>query len=380
MDWTRWSENYAPQSYELKPEIEYQAIRTAAGLIDISPLFKILISGPDSLSLLDQIVTRNLARLRENQLAYVLWCDPDGFVLGDGTIMRQGPDTYFLTCKEPTFQWITTHKGNLNVTITDETKSIAGLSLQGPASAKILSSAGVDTIRTLKYFGADLVSVNGSEIWISRSGFTGDLGYEIWCSSDHALKIWDALMDAGAEFSITAAGLKAMDICRIEAGLLCQGIDFHNASVVSSSEQRSTPYDLGLGWLVHLDHGPFTGQSSLQMIKQSTYSLVGLEIDWSQTKCLYESKGLSPSIGAEAWPMSLPLYQDSTRKHQVGYAPSGSWSPVLKKYIALATIKSSYSSKKVQIELPIGHSRHCVDAKIVEPRFYDPPHKRAPVE
>ncbi len=380
MDWTRWSEYYAPQSYELNLEIEYHAIRTAAGLIDISPLFKILISGPDSLALLNQIVTRNLLGLKEYRLAYVLWCDPNGFVLGDGTIMRQGPDTYFLTCKEPTYEWITTHGEHMNVRITDKTKTIAGLSLQGPASAKILSRAGIDTISNLKYFGATSTNMSGSEIWLSRSGFTGDLGYEIWSSSDQSLNIWDTLMEAGSAFSIQAAGLKAMDICRIEAGLLCQGIDFHSASLMEACEQKSTPYDLGLGWLVHLDHGPFIGQTALQQIKRPRYTQVGLEIDWPQTKRLYESERLSSSLPAEAWPMSLPLYQDTTRQHQVGFAPSGSWSPLLKKYIALASIESSYTSEIVQIELPVGHSRHCVDAKIVAPRFYDPLHKRAPVE
>lgn len=379
MDWTRWSGYYAPQSYQLQHENEYHSIRTAAGLIDISPLFKISITGPDSLALMNRIVVRDLSRLKENHVAYVAWCDPDGFVLGDGVVMRQDTETYFFMCHDPTFSWVEKHAAHLNVTITDETKSLAGLSLQGPHSAKILSHAGVQTLSGLKYFGATHTSINGTPTWISRSGFTGDLGYELWFPSDQALNIWDTLMESGSAFALRAAGLKAMDVCRIEAGLLQQGVDFHNASHVLARAQKSTPYDLGLGWMVHLDRDPFVGQAKLRNEQNSTHTMVGLEIDWSQTRDLYESRGLPPALPVEAWPMSVPVYRDHARQHQVGYATSGTWSPILKKYIALATIETSYPSDSVQIELTVEHARHCVDAHIVEPRFYDPPHKRAPV-
>ncbi len=379
MDWTRWSGYYAPQSYQLHHENEYHSIRTAAGLIDISPLFKITITGPDSLTLLNRIVVRDLSKLKENRVAYVVWCDPDGFVLGDGVVMRQDADTYFFMCHDPTFGWLQKHATHLNVSIRDETELLAGLSLQGPHSAKILSHAGVKNLSGLKYFGATHTNINGTPTWISRSGFTGDLGYELWFPSNQALNVWDTLMESGSEYALRAAGLKALDVCRIEAGLLQHGVDFQNASHVLVRSQKSTPYDLGLDWMVHLDRDPFVGQAELRNLQKSRYTMVGLDIDWIQTRDLYESRGLPPALPVEAWSMSVPLYRDHARQHQVGYATSGTWSPILKRYIALATIETSYASDSVRIELAVEHARQCVDARIVEPRFYDPPHKRAPV-
>ena len=380
MDWTRWAGYYVPRSYQLQHENEYYAIRTAAGLIDISPLFKLRITGPDSLALLNRISVRDLSRLKEGRVAYVAWCDSEGFVLGDGTVLRQGPKTYFFTSEDPTAAWLERHARGMNVTIADESRTLAGLALQGPSSAKILIHAGAESIRELKYFGATFTSVNGIDFWVSRSGFTGDLGYEMWPPADRAAEFWDTLMEVGSGFALRAVGLKALDVCRIEAGLLQKGVDYHNASRVLTQEQKSLPHELGLGWMMNLDRDPFVGQSALQELQQPAWNMVGLEIDWEQTRGLYESKGLPPLLPTEAWSISAPLYRDHARQHQVGYATSGTWSPVLQKYIALATIERSYPSETVQIELAVEHSRHSVDARIVSPRFYDPPQKRAPVE
>lgn len=380
MDWKRWAGYYVPRSYQLQHENEYYAIRTAAGLIDISPLFKLRITGPDSLALLNRVFVRDLSRLKEGRVAYVAWCDAEGFVLGDGTVLRQGPETYFFTSEDPTAAWLNRHASGMNVTIVDESRTLAGLALQGPSSAKILIHAGAESIRELKYFGATSTSVNGIDFWVSRSGYTGDLGYEMWPPADRAPEFWDMLMEVGSGFALRAVGLKALDVCRIEAGLLQKGVDYHNASRVLTREQKSIPYELGLGWMINLDRDPFVGQSALQKLQQPAWNMVGLEIDWDQTRGLYESKGLPPLLPTEAWSVSAPLYRDHARQHQVGYATSGTWSPVLKKYIALATIERSYPSETVQIELAVEHSRHSVDARIVSPRFYDPPQKRAPVE
>lgn len=380
MDWTRWAGYYVPRSYQLQHENEYYAIRTAAGLIDISPLFKLRITGPDSLALLNRIFVRDLSRLKVGRVAYVAWCDAEGFVLGDGTVLRQESDTYFFTSEDPTAAWLDRHANGMNVTIVDESRNLAGLAIQGPSSAKILIHAGAESIRELKYFGATFTSVNGIDFWVSRSGYTGDLGYEMWPPADSAPGLWDTLMEVGSGFALQAVGLRALDVCRIEAGLLQKGVDYHNASRVLTREQKSIPYELGLGWMINLDRDPFVGQSALQKLQQPAWNMVGLEIDWEQTRGLYESKGLPPLLPTEAWSMSAPLYRDHARQRQVGYATSGTWSPVLKKYIALATIEGSYSSETVQIELAVEHSRHSVDARIVSPRFYDPPHKRAPVE
>ena len=368
MDWKRWAGYYVPRSYQLHHENEYYAIRSAAGLIDISPLFKLRIAGPDSLALLNRVFVRDLSRLKEGRLAYVAWCDSEGYVLGDGTVLRQGPETYFFTCEDPTAGWLERHASGMNVTITDESRALAGLALQGPSSARILIQAGAGSIHELKYFGATSTSVNGVEFWVSRSGYTGDLGYEMWPPADRAPELWDTLMDVGSKFALRAVGLKALNVCRIEAGLLQKEVDYHNASRVLTREQKSIPYELGFGWMINLDREPFVGQSALQQLQQPAWKLVGLEIDLgSKQEVCMNPRDFPRYCQRRCGPHAAPLYRDHARQNQVGYATSGTWSPVLKKYIALATIERSYPSKTVHIELAVEHSRHSVDARIVSP-------------
>lgn len=375
MRWTIWSGYYAVQSYLLKHDLEYFALRTAAGLIDVSPLCKYLITGPDSRSLLCRIMTRDLSRLAPGRVAYTCWCDPDGFVIGDGTVMCEGEQEFLLTSTDPSYAWLMRHIRGLDVDINDVTQACAALALQGPASREILLSVCSGPVGTLSYYHATRSEIAGVPLWISRTGYTGDLGYEIWIPTKSAGAVWDALMASGADYALRPAGLKALDVCRVEAGLLLQHVDYHNVLHALINDRKSTPYELGLGWMVKLDRTPFVGQSALRRLKKPRWKFIGLDIDWPETEALYKRHNLPPALTSEAWRTSVPIYLDSGRQHQIGYATSGTWSPILKKNIALATIQSEFAKGTCQIEMTVEHTRNTVTARIVPPRFFNPARK-----
>ena len=363
------------QSYLLQHDPEYFAIRTAAGLIDVSPLCKYNITGPDSTTFLSRVMVRDLTNLSAGRVAYTCWCDMDGFVVGDGTVIRKYDNSFLVTSTDPSYAWLNRHTRGLQVAIEDVTDSCAALALQGPASKNILEAAGAHSITAIPYYHAIRTIIADVPVWVSRTGYTGDLGYEIWFPAKQALPVWDAIMEAGTRYALRPAGLKALDVCRVEAGLLLQHVDYHNALHALIRSQKSTPYELGLGWMVKLDREPFIGQSALRRYTQPEWTFVGLDIDWSETQALYKQHNLPPALSSEAWRTSVPVYHDANQQHQVGYATSGTWSPVLKKNIALATVRSAYASGSVQIEMTVEHTRHTVTAHIVSPRFFNPPRK-----
>ena len=375
MRWTTWSGYYAVQSYLQEHDLEYFAIRTAAGLIDVSPLCKYHVTGVDSRLFLARIMARDLSRLSPGRVAYTCWCDQDGFVIGDGTVLCQADDEFLLTSTDPSYAWFMRHSRRLSVAIEDLTHRWAALALQGPTSFDILNDVCRDNIGGVRYYHAQRTEIAQQALWISRTGYTGDLGYELWMPAESALPVWDALMHAGARFALRPVGLKALDVCRIEAGLLLQHVDYHNALHALVSARKSTPFELGLDWMVAIDRGPFVGQSALRQHARPKWRFVGLDIDWPETQALYEQHNLPPALPTEAWRTSVPIYLDAGRQHQVGYATSGTWSPVLKKNIALATIASAYAQGKVQIEATVEHKRHTVTAHVVSPRFFNPARK-----
>lgn len=375
MRWTNWAGYYAVQSYLLKHDLEYFALRTAAGLLDVSPLCKYLIAGSESRALLSRLMVRDLSRLEPGCVAYTCWCDQDGFVVGDGTVICLADDRFLLTSTDPSYAWLVRHIRGLRAEIEDVTHTWAALALQGPASRDVLDALCNGRIGTLPYYHAIRTELAGVPLWISRTGYTGDLGYEIWIPAEKALPVWDALINSGTQFALRPAGLKALDVCRIEAGLLLQHVDYHNALHALVPSRKSTPYELGLEWMVHLDRTPFVGQSALRQHTQPKWRFVGLDIDWLETKALYERHNLPPALPSEAWRTSVPVYLDAGRQHQIGYATSGTWSPVLKKNIALATIASEWAQGTAHIETTVEHQRHTVTARIVSPRFFNPARK-----
>jgi len=379
LNYREWSGYYAVSSYEPHHEHEYNAIRNAAALIDISPLFKYRVSGNDATRLVDRIITRDLAKVSVGQVIYTPWCDEHGKVIDDGTVSRLEENTYRWTAADPSLRWFTQNAAGMDVHIEDISESLAALALQGPTSGRLLKSLvkGAD-IANLKYFRVTSGTIAGVDVEISRTGYTGDLGYEIWVSAEHALAVWDAVMDAGRAFDIHPAGMLALDVARIEAGLLLIDVDFNSSKKALIDDQKYSPFELGLGRLVHTNKGRFIGQADLLAEKKrgSAREIVGLEIDWPEVERLYENVGLPPAVSPVASRVAVPVFKDDA---QVGKATSSTWSPVLKKMIALATVKQPHArlGSQLDFEITVEAKRHRVRARVVKTPFFNPQRKTA---
>src|SRR5882672_4409909 len=338
LNYREWSGYYAVSSYEPHHEHEYNAIRNAAALIDISPLYKYRLTGKDATRLVDRIITRDMGKVTVGQVIYTPWCDENGKVIDDGTVSRLEENTYRWTAADPSLRWFTQNAVGMDVQIEDISETVAALALQGPTSGRLIKQLVKDAdIENLKYFRVTTGTIAGVPVEISRTGYTGDLGYEIWIATDQAVKVWDALMDAGRAFDIHPAGMLALDVARIEAGLLLIDVDFNSSKKALIEEQKYSPFEMGLGRLVSLDKNRFVGQAALiaEAKKGHAREIVGLEIDWTEVEKLYEKVGLPPAVSAIASRVAVPVFRDGA---QVGKATSSTWSPTLKRMIALATI------------------------------------------
>src|SRR5262249_26535396 len=246
LNYGEWSGYYAVSAYEAHHEHEYNAIRNAAALIDVSPLFKYLIRGRDAVKLVDRVITRDARKLAPGQVYYTPWCDEHGKVVDDGTVTRLEEQTFRWTAADPSLRWLTQNAVGLDVQITDVSEEIAALALQGPTSRALLDPVADADLRSLKYFRMTRGSIAGAPVDISRTGYTGDLGYEIWMPWDRAVDVWDALMAGGRPFDIHAAGMLALDVARVEAGLLLIEVDFNNSKKALNEAQKYSPYAIGL--------------------------------------------------------------------------------------------------------------------------------------
>jgi glycine cleavage system T protein (aminomethyltransferase) len=378
MSWREWSGYFAVSAYEVNHDREYSAIRTAAALIDISPLFKYRVTGKDATRLVDRIVTRDVPKMKVGQVAYTHWCDGDGKVIDDGTVSRLADGVYRWTAAEPSLRWFRMNGLDLDVRIEDVSDSTAALALQGPTSRSILEACAQGDVAGLRYFRVMSSRIAGLPVEISRTGYTGDLGYEIWVDSAKAERLWDALMEAGRPYDITPTGMLALDVARIEAGLILLDVDYTGAKKALIASQAYSPYEIGLGRLVHLDKAPFIGQAALRREAKDgpARQLVGLEVDWPDLERLYEEAGLSPQLPATASRASVPVFRDG---EQVGKATSSTWSPILKKMIALATVSSDAAAPgtRLRMELTVDHRRKAVAVTAAALPFFDPPRKRA---
>src|SRR5436309_333823 len=253
LNYREWSGFYAVSSYETHHEHEYNAIRNAAALIDVSPLFKYIVSGPDAATLVDRVITRDVSRLAIGQVYYTPWCDERGKVIDDGTVTRVDERTFRWTAADPSLRWFTNNSLGLDVTIDDISEQVAALALQGPTSARLLAAASDADVRNLKYFRMTRGTIAGVPVEISRTGYTGDLGFEIWMPWDRAIEVWDALMVRGRAFDIHPAGMLALDVARVEAGLLLIDVDFNSSKKALIESHKYSPFEMGLGRLVQLD-------------------------------------------------------------------------------------------------------------------------------
>jgi aminomethyltransferase len=376
LNYREWSGYYTVSAYEGHHEHEYNAIRNAAALIDVSPLFKYLITGADAARFVNRIITRDVSKMSVGQVFYTPWCDEHGRVIDDGTVSRLGEQLFRWTAADPSLRWLRQNAAGLDVVVDDVSEEFAAVALQGPTSARLLRAAASASLDTLKYFRVTSGTIAGVAVDISRTGYTGDLGYEIWMRAGDAVRVWDALMDGGKPFDIKPAGMLALDVARIEAGLLLIEVDFFSSKKAMIDAQSYSPYEMGLGRLVNLDKGRFIGQQALREEHQRGHArqVVGLEIDWSEVERIYEKINLPPSVSATASRVAVPVYRSGK---QVGKATSTTWSPVLKKMIALATLERPHfaGGTVVQIEMTVEAVRHQVSARVVPTPFFNPPRK-----
>jgi aminomethyltransferase len=378
LNYREWSGYYAVSSYETHHEHEYNAIRNASALIDVSPLYKYRISGRDATKLVDRIVTRDLRKVSVGQVIYTPWCDERGKVIDDGTVSRLEENVYRWTAADPNLRWFGQNAFGMQVEIEDISERIASLALQGPTSGRLLKAVAEADIEKLKYFRVTRGSIAGIPVEISRTGYTGDLGYEIWMAWEEAPRVWDALVTGGRAFDIRPAGMLALDVARIEAGLLLIEVDFRSSKIALIESQKYSPLEMGLGRLVNLDKERFVGQKALREEERrgAVRQIVGLEIDWNAVEKLYEAVGLPPQAPAAASRVAVPVYRE---RKQTGKATSTTWSPVLKKLIALATVESQDAllGTRLEMEVTVEAVRHRVPATVVKTPFFNPPRKTA---
>jgi aminomethyltransferase len=377
-NWRRWAGYIVAGSYELVLDREYWAIRNAAALIDVSPLMKYVITGKDAAALLHRVTTRDVLKMKVGAVAYTGWCDEDGKMIDDGTVSRLEEQTFRLTAAEPNLRWLLMNAVDMDVQIREVTDEVAALSLQGPHSRSVLKRCCESPVDELKYFRLMKNRIHGMDVTISRTGYTGDLGYEIWMDNKDALRIWDALLAAGSDFGITPVGILAMDMARVEAGLFMLDVDYTSTNHAWIEAQKSSPFELGLEWTVALDKpGYFVGRRALEREKRegSVWKMMGLEVDWVGMEKLYKAAGLPPQIPGMAMRGSLPVLVGNV---QVGYASTATWSPLLKKYIALAHLQKPYFEvgTDVRLEVTVEHHRQHAPAKVVKLPFYEPEWKK----
>lgn len=376
--WRRWAGYQVASAYDPHPDREYAAIRARAALIDISPLYKYRIAGRDAVRLLDRMVTRDVTRCAVGQVLYTPWCDAAGKLIDDGTLARLDEQTFRLTSAEPNLRWLAMNGVGLDASIEDVSAATAAVALQGPLSRTVLAAAAPGAWAALKYFRLTQTTIRGIPVTVSRTGYTGDLGYELWVAADHAVSLWDALFAAGHPYGLTPAGIWALDLARIEAGLVMLDVEYHSAHRAVIAAQLSSPYELGLGWTVSERKGPFNGRRALRAERQrgSEWAFVGLAVEWDSLEALHAEHGLPPHLPTVPWRGSVPVYRDG---RQIGYATSGAWSPLLKRYLALAHVRAPHHhpGTVAHLELTVEHRRRQARAVVCRLPFFDPERKRA---
>jgi aminomethyltransferase len=376
LNYREWSGYYTVSSFEPHHEHEYNAIRNSVALIDISPLYKYIVTGPDATRLVDRLVTRDMQSVSVGQVIYTPWCDEHGKVIDDGTVSRLGENHYRWTAAEPNLRWFNRNAVGLDVKIEDVSETVAALALQGPMAARLLRQVAEVDLDQLKYFRVTSGRIAARSVDISRTGYTGDLGYEIWMPWGRALDVWDALVRGGAAFDLHPAGMLALDVARIEAGLLLIDVDFMSSRRATIDSQRYSPFELGLGRLVNVDKRGFVGQKALAREKERGHAreIVGLEVHWPSVEAIYERVGLPPAISAAASRVAVPVYRAGL---QVGRATSTTWSPTLKKLIALALVPRDHASPgtELDIEITVEAVRHQVPARVTKTPFFNPQRK-----
>ena len=383
MQWREWSGYFASSVYADFHDIEYNAIREAAAVIDVSPLYKYRLTGPDAIRLADRVITRDATKLKVGQVYYTPWCDEHGKLVDDGTVHRVAEQELRWTAADPQYRWLHQNAAGLDVDIDDVTESVAALALQGPLSRAVLEAVTRQDFGDLRYFRRRAAKVRAGRrsiaIDVSRTGYTGDLGYELWIPADDAEAVWDAVFKAGHAYAIRPAGMLALDVTRLEAGLILLEVDYTSARHAMNPEQNYSPFEVGLGRLVSFDKADYVGRRALQAEQAAggpARRLVGLILDWYDIERLYDEQGLPPAISPTVDRTHVPVFADG---RQVGKATSHGWSPILKQAIALASVPPRYEriGSRLEVEWTVEGRRGRVKATVVELPFLDLERKRA---
>jgi aminomethyltransferase len=379
-NWREWSGYFAADSYDLDHMREYNAVRTTAAVFDVSPLFKYEIRGRDAGRLLDRVVTRDVSKCRIGQVLYTVWCDDDGKVVDDGTLARIGEENFRLTAAMPTLDWLQDNALGLEVEIEDVTHQLGALALQGPTSRGLLQELTKADLGSLGYFRLVDCELAGVPVRISRTGYTGDLGYELFVEAGYAERLWDALAETGRAYNLQPAGTVALDVVRIEAGLLLIEVDFVSSADTIFEVQKSTPFELGLGFTVKLGKGPFVGREALRKEKASgpAWTTVGLVVDILALEKIYAEYSMPLHLPYTSWNEARPVYAGQKTRDPIGKATSGTWSPILKQYVVLARVRPQHAQPgtRIFLEETVEGRRYSVPAVVVKTPFFDPPRKR----
>jgi aminomethyltransferase len=381
--WREWSGYFASSAYADAHDIEYNAIREAAALIDVSPLYKYVVRGPDARRLVDRVITRDATKLTPGRVFYTPWCDEHGKVIDDGTVHGLDDGTFRWTAADPQVRWLRMNAAGLDVDVEDVSEDIAAIALQGPLARAVLETATGESFADLGYFRRRGAVVKAARkkiaIDVSRTGYTGDLGYELWVAADQAVALWNALWAAGQDHAIRPAGMLALDVVRLEAGLILLEVDYTSARHAMNPEQNYSPGEIGLGRLVSFDKADFVGRLALEREQRAggpARRLVGLQLDWYGIEGLFSAQGLPPAISPIVDRSPRPVFLGG---RQVGRVTSLGWSPILKQAIGLASVPASLEApgSKVDVEWTVEGRRGRVAATVVELPFLDLERKRA---
>jgi aminomethyltransferase len=380
--WSHWSGHLAAHRYQMSDKFEYFAVRNSAGIFDSSPLYKYRIHGPDAERFLAGVLARDIRACQPGHAQYTIWCDDRGFVVEDGVILRHGPNDYLLTAAEPNLAYFADLIGRDKVAIEEVSHDYATLAIQGPRSRDLVAKL-VPGAATIPYFGLATGKVAGSPVTVSRTGYSGDLGFEIWIETPDALKVWDAVWDSVAGHGVLPFGLDALEMLRIEAGLLLLDVDFGSSRYAWTDEDRSTPFEIGLGWMLRdlaNDDRAFIGRRALEReIAEATsrWRFTGLILDWEDYDRIYNGAGLIPPKDHTPIVEELFVYDDEIR--QVGYSTSFMYSPMLQRHIAMARVRPDLAKpgSEVRLEVDVNHKYEYVKARTARMPLYNPARKTA---
>jgi len=380
--WEHWSGTLAATRYQMSEKFEYFAIRNAAGLFDSSPLYKYRITGPDAETFLGGVLARDIRTCEPGHAQYTAWLDDRGFVVEDGVILRLSADEFLLTAAEPNLAWFEELRGRQRLTLEDVSDDWAVLAVQGPRSRDLLAAL-APAIADLAYFGLTKTSIVKVPVIVSRTGYTGDLGYEVWIPARDALKVWDAVADEGQGKGVIPFGMTALYMARIEAGLLLLDVDFHSSRFAWTDDERTTLLELGLGWMVRdlaTTERVFIGRDALrreQATRSSRWKLTGLTLDWREFDRIHDAAGLIPP--KDHTPIQDEYYVYDDHGTQLGWASSQMYSPMLQRHIALARVPLDYAKPgcRVKLELAVSHRYEYFDAVVTRTPLYDPERRTA---